>query len=354
MNFASDNVVGASRPVMDALLRANEGAESSYGADSFTTRATARLAELFAHEVIVFMVATGTAANALALASLCPPWGAVFCHHLAHVANDECGAPEMFTAGAKVVGIGGEDGRIAPDQFRAVLQAYPRGPVRRVQPGALSLSQATEMGTLYSVEQIAGLCNIAHEHGICVHMDGARFSNAVAALGCRPADMTWKAGIDVLCFGASKNGALACEAVVFFDPARADDFAFRAKRAGHILSKGRLFGAQMLAYLEDDHWLDLAHTANTRAQQLADLLTGVSGVRLAAQTPTNQVFVVLPRGMDAALRSAGARYHEWDADGFAPALQPSGDETFVRLVTSFATSAADIEQFVSIARGAAA
>jgi threonine aldolase len=254
MDFASDNAWGAAPEILAALTAANSGPTPAYGADDWTARAERRLAEVFERDCAVFLVATGTAANALALAALAPPWGAIFCHETAHVADDECGAPEFYTAGAKLVGIPGAAGKIPEAGLGRALARYPRGLVKQVQPAALTLSQATECGTIYTCAEIAALADMAHAAGLGVHMDGARFANALVSLGCTAADMTWKAGVDVLSFGATKNGALACEAVVFFDPAQADDFAFRRKRGGHTLSKGRLLGAQMLAYLEGDHF----------------------------------------------------------------------------------------------------
>ena len=201
-------------------------------------RAEARLSEIFEREVAVFLVATGTAANALALAALARPWQAMFCHEEAHIIDDECGAPEFFTAGAKLVGIPGRNGKITPDALSETLARFPRGLVKTTQPGALSLSQATEAGTVYSLDEIAALAAIAHEAGVGVHMDGARFANALVALGATPAEMTWRAGVDVLSFGATKNGALACEAVMFFDRDKAAAMPYQRKRAGRRCRKG--------------------------------------------------------------------------------------------------------------------
>jgi threonine aldolase len=352
MDFASDNAFGASPLVLDALLAANHGAVPAYGADPYTARATAMLGEVFERAVTCFFVTTGTAANALALGALCPPWGAVFCHQHAHIANDECGAPELLTGGAKLVGIAGATAKIAPDLFRDTLMEFPAGVVRQVQPGALSLSQATECGTLYSCAEIATLSEMAHAAGIGVHMDGARFANALMALGCAPAEMSWKAGVDVLSFGATKNGTFACEAIIFFDAAKAANFAYQCKRSGHTLSKGRLLGAQMVAYLEHDHWLGLARTANAHTQMLAQGLKDLRGVRLAWDAPANQLFVILPRAADEALKRAGARYYDWGARGLAATQSPGPDEVFIRLVTSFATEAEAVRSFVATVREA--
>jgi threonine aldolase len=352
MDFASDNAFGASPLVLDALLAANHGAAPAYGADPYSARAKAMLGEVFEREVTCFFVTTGTAANALALGALCPPWGAVFCHHHAHIANDECGAPEMFTAGAKLVGLDGPTAKISPDAFRKTLTDFPSGIVRQVQPGALSLSQATECGTIYTCDEIATLSEIAHAAGIGVHMDGARFANALVALGCTPAEMSWKAGIDVLSFGATKNGTFACEAIIFFDFEKAKNFAYQCKRGGHTLSKGRLLGAQMVAYLENDHWIGQARTANAHTQILAQGLKDLPGVRLAWDAPASQLFAIIPRAADEALKRAGARYYDWGSRGLDATQSPGPDEVFIRLVTSFATEAEAVRSFVATVREA--
>ncbi len=347
MDFASDNASGASDKVMAALVHANKGFAPAYGADAATKEAEARLGALFERECAVFLLATGTASNALALASFTPPWGAIFCHQDAHVMDDECGAPEFFSAGAKLVGLSGRDGKIDPQSFDAALEAYPRGLVKQVQPAVLTLSQATESGTLYSLDEIAAFGARAHDAGLAVHMDGARFANSIAALGCTPAQMTWRAGVDALSLGASKNGAIACEAVVFFDPSHAHDFVYRRKRAGHTLSKSRFLAAQMNAWLEDDHWLDLARHANACAAQLEAGLRN-AGARIVWPRHVNEVFAIVPRATDVALKEAGARYYEWPSRALAPEHAPREGEVFVRLVCSFATDTADVARFAAI------
>ncbi len=347
MNFASDNATGASAQVMAAIAAANDGAAMPYGADSHTAAAEAALSDVFERDCAVFFVPTGTAANALALAALCPPWGAVFCHHDAHVMDDECGAPEFFTAGAKLVGLPGGRGKISAGTLAETLRAFPHGLVKQVQPGALTLTQATESGTLYSLAELAELCAIARAAGVPVHLDGARFANALVSLNASPAEMSWKAGVDVLSFGATKNGALFCEAVVFFDTDRAADFAYRRKRAGHTLSKGRFLGAQMIAYLRDGHWLELAGHANAMATRLADGL-GAAGARVPLGCQANEVFAILPRAAAMALKSAGAACYDWGARGLEGLDHLGPDEVQLRLVTSFATTAAEVDQCASI------
>jgi threonine aldolase len=351
MFFASDNASGASPKVLAALVAANDGSAMPYGADDYTARADAAVSAIFERDCAVFLVPTGTAANALALASLCPPWGAVFCHRDSHVMDDECGAPEFFTAGAKLIALRGQRGKIPPEALAGALRNYPRGLVKQVQPGALSLTQATESGTLYSLAEIAGLAGLARAAGVGVHMDGARFANALVSLGATPAEMTWKAGVDVLSFGASKNGTLFCEAVVFFDKARAADFAYRRKRGGHTLSKGRYLGAQMLAYLDGGHWLDLARHSNAMAKRLADGLAA-AGARVPLGCEANEVFAIVPRRAEAALKAAGARYYDWGARGLEGIARLADDEVQLRLVASFATTPADVDAFVGVVRDA--
>jgi len=352
MNFTSDNSYGAHPKILDAIVAANSDPLPSYGEDPYTQRAAQRLAAIFEHEAAVFLVATGTAANALALGALCPPWGAVFCHDDAHISEDECGAPEMFTAGAKIVGIAGDAGKITPAGLKAALAAFPRGQVKQVQPAVLSLSQLTEAGTAYNCAEIGALSAIAHDAGLKVHLDGARFANALIAQNCSPAAMSWLAGIDVLTFGATKNGTLACEAVIFFDPGLAKTFAFQRKRSGHTISKGRFLGAQMLAYLEAGLWLDLAKIANQRSMSLAAGLAKTPGVRLPWPADANEIFAILPAAADAALKAAGATYYEWSLRNYPGGFGPPGEEeVFIRLVTSYATNVEDIERFLRAAQG---
>ena len=335
MNFASDNVTGVSPEIMAALAAANSGTAMPYGADAISQRLEARFAEIFEHEVTVFPVPTGTAANALALATLTPPWGAIYCHEEAHIATDECGAPEFFSAGAKLVALPGEHGKLDPAIVAERLTG--QGVVHNVQPAALSLSQETEAGTLYRADEIAALAELARRHGIALHMDGARFANAVVGLDCAPAAITWRAGIDVLSFGATKNGALAAEAVVFFDKAKAETFAFRRKRAGHLLSKQRFVSAQLEAYLEGDLWLRNARHANAMAARVGAGLARLPGARLLHPVEGNEVFVALPEKAIAVLASAGFGFYRW------------GNEPVIRLVTAFDTKAGDVDALVASA-----
>jgi threonine aldolase len=352
MDFASDNASGLSEVVLAALIAASRGSAPAYGADALTQRAETLLGELFGCETCSFLVTTGTAANALALAALTPPWGAIFCHEDAHITEDECGAPEMFSAGAKLVGVAGEQGKLTPQTLESELQRYVPGLVKQTQPAAVSISQATECGTLYRRAEIAAIGKFAHNRGMSLHMDGARFANALASLGGSAADITWRAGVDVLSFGATKNGTLACEAVVFFDLAKAEHFAFRRKRAGQTLSKGRFLGAQMVAYLENAHWLALATHANAMAERLSKGLAGLSDVAIAWPTEINEVFAIVPSAADRALKAAGARYHDWSARCLPAPVAAGEDKVLVRLVTSFASEAGDIDRVIEIVRSA--
>jgi threonine aldolase len=338
VNFRSDNVTGIAPEILAAIAAANAGTAASYGADAVTERVTRRVAELFEHEAVVFPVATGTAANALALATLTPVWGAIYCHEVSHIHTDECGAPEFFAGGAKLLPLPGADAKLAPETVAAAM--IEQGVVHHPQPAAISISEATEAGTLYRPEEVAALGALARRYGLALHVDGARFANAVAALGCSPADLTWRAGVDALSLGATKNGALAAEAVVFFDPARAAGFAYRRKRGGHLMSKMRFLSAQLDAYLADGLWLRGAAHANRMAARLSAGLAALPVARLRHPTEANEVFVELPEATIDRLAAAGFGFHRWGG----PASR------CLRFVTAFDTCAADVEALISAAR----
>ncbi len=346
MNFRSDNEVGAHSSIVEAVSRAFScGTAPSYGDDDWTHRVERRLRDLFEKpDLVAFPVATGTAANVLALACCTPPWGAIYCHPEAHIMVDEANAPEFFTAGAKLCPIDGPTGKIDARKLASALAQPVYGVVHHPQPAAVSITQATECGTVYAPEEVAALSASARRHGLKLHMDGARFANALSFVGCSPAELSWKAGVDVLSFGATKNGALAAEAVIFFDSDLARDFAFRRKRGGHLLSKMRFLSAQFDAYLTDGLWLANARHANAMARRLVAGLTALKGTQLLYPVDANEIFVVLPVRVHDALQAAGAQYHPWTSD------RP-GERAF-RLVTAFNTLSADVDRFLSIAKAA--
>lgn len=347
MIFGSDNMVGASDAVLAALVEANAGPAASYGADPWTARAQTLLNEVFEREVTAFFVATGTAANCLALGALTRPWEAVLCHAQAHIRVDESSGPEFFTGGARLIALPDRAGKLTPDLMAAELDRLPARAPHNVLPSVLSLTQASECGLVYSVDEVTALAAEAHARGLSVHMDGARFANALVATSATPAEMSWKAGVDVLCLGASKNGALACEAVIFFDPEKAAGFASLRKRGGHLLSKGRLFGAQCCGWLEGGDWLKLAAHANAMAQRLGAGLAALPGVSLGWPVEANEVFPILPVAMIARLRAAGAYFYDWP--GSLLPVEPGPGEAGVRLVTSFRTTAEEVDAFLATA-----
>jgi threonine aldolase len=337
MFFASDNASGVPPEILAALGRANAGFAPSYGGDPIMEGVTASVRDLFeAPEAAVYLTATGTAANALALALSCPPWGAVFCHTLAHIAEDECGAPEFFSGGAKLILVEGPHGKMDPEALRHALGRLGSS-VHNVQPGMLSITNVTEAGTVLSPDEVATLAALARARGLPVHLDGARFANALVATGASPAEMTWKAGVDVLSFGGTKNGLMGVEAVILFDPSRAREFELRRKRAGHLVSKHRYLSAQMEAYLADGLWLHLAGQANRMAARLAEGLVRQRDVRLLHPVDANILFVCLPEEAHARAAAAGAVYFR--TEHHAPGA--------CRLVCSWSTSDEDVDRFLA-------
>lgn len=308
MRFFSDNAASVHPAVLEAMAAANH-VDTAYDGDAISQSLDRHLSDLFETDVTAIWVATGTAANSLALASLCPPYGSILCHRDAHIQNDECGAPEFYTHGAKLVLVEGDGAKITAPALAARLAATPGG-VHWAQPHALSITNATEYGRVYRPDEVAALGEIAHAHGLGVHMDGARFANAMVTLGCAPADVTWRAGVDVLSFGFTKNGGMAAECLVYFDKAKAQGVVERRKRAGHLLSKGRYLAAQIRALLRDDLWLDNARAANAGAQMLAE----ACGQRLLHAVEANEVFARMTPEDAARLRAQGFDFYDW-ADG---------------------------------------
>ncbi len=314
MRFLSDNTASACPEILAALQEVNHGRAPAYGDDEWTQRLDRCFSDHFGTAVRAFPVISGTAANALALATLSPPYGGIFAHEESHIAVDECGAPGFFTGGAQLMLLPGEHGRVSLATLQAAARR-PRGDVHNIQPAVLSLVQATDLGAAYRPREIAALSGFAHERGLKVHMDGARFANVVAFLDCHPGDITWRAGVDVLSFGATKNGAMSAEAVIFFDPALARDFELRRKRAGHLLSKSRYVSAQLIAYLETGLWKRNAEKTNRLAQDIAR----AANAALLHPVEANQVFVALGVERRQGLREAGFEFYDWgpQSDGAA-------------------------------------
>jgi threonine aldolase len=341
-NFSSDHVAPACAAIMSAINKANEGFVTSYGGDDLTAKLQSVTSEVFEKQVTVFPVISGTAANALALSQIVPTFGAIYCYEAAHIVTDEAGAPGFFTGGAQLIGFPAPDGKIRPEQLsKAVAYAEDLG-IHHVKPGAVTLTQATEWGTVYSPGQVSAISAVAKQHQLPVHMDGARFANALVHLGCSPAEATWKCGVDVLSLGATKNGALGAEAVVFFDPAMARDFERRRKRAGHLMSKARFLSAQLNAYLKNGLWLANARHANAMATKMAQGLQTVAGARLLHPVEANELFVMMPETTASALEMQGFQFYRWP-------LHAGDSGVTIRLVTSFATLSADIDEFLAAA-----
>ena len=331
-HFASDNYAGICPEALAAPLAANDGHVRSYGDDEWTRQAADRLRELFETDCDVYFVFNGTAANSLALASLCQSYHSVICHHLAHVETDECGAPEFFSNGAKLLAVGGEQGKLTP---AAIVEAVTRrSDIHHPKPKVVTLTQATEVGTVYRPDELRALADAAHERGLRVHMDGARFANAVAGLGLSPAEMTWRAGVDVLCFGGTKMGLPVGEAVVFFDRRLAEDFSYRCKQAGQLASKMRFLSAPWLGILENGTWLRHAAHANAMARRLAAGVAEVAGLPALFPVDANGVFVRLPGRIEEGLRERGWLFYNFIGAGGARFMcgWDTAPETVDRLV----------------------
>jgi len=350
MYFGSDNQTGASSQVLAMLTQANSGYTHGYGDDQWTNQAVEALKTLFECDLEAYFVATGTAANSLALSCMVKPWESVLCHDSAHIILDESTAPELFTGGARMRSISQGEGKMSPKHLQDYLQTIGTDYPHNVRAAALSITQASESGLVYTPEQVSALSRMAKDNGLSVHMDGARFANAVASQQCTPAELSWKAGVDVLCLGATKCGALCAEVVIFFNKELADTFTHRRKRGGHLLSKGRLFGAQMVGWLKDDHWLDLAQHANTQATQLAKKIATFGCLQLVWPVESNELFVIMPKGLAEHLQAAGAEFYDWYVDTLPPHITINENEIFARLVTSFITQDAQCEDFCELIR----
>ncbi len=349
MFFASDNTGPVHPSVMRALVAANDGYATPYGNDAIMDRVRARIREIFeAPEAAVYLVALGTAANSLILATLANPWDTVFCHATAHIALDECNAPEFFSGGAKLTLIDGADGKMTPDGLRAAIAAEETRGVHGAQRGPVSITQATEKGTVHSAAEIRALTAVARDYGLKVHMDGARFANALVTLGCSPADMTWRAGIDAVSFGGTKNGLMGVEAVILFDPTHAWEFELRRKRSAHLFSKHRYLSAQMEAYLANGLWLDLAAKANAACARLTRGLKQMPDTDLHHEPQANMIFADWPRATHRRLFDGGAQYNLWSGtlDGDDPS-----ERLTARLVTDWSAPDANVDRFLAAMRG---
>lgn len=348
MNFASDNTGPVHPNVMAALMDANQGYALPYGADDLTAQAVAMVRDVFeAPAAAVHLVSLGTAANALILATLSDPWQTIFCHRHAHIHEDECNAPEFYAAGTKLTLVEGADAKMTPDSLRKALEAEETRGVHGPQRGPVSITQATERGTIYTLDEIRALADVAHAFGCPVHMDGARFANACVALGCTAADMTWKVGVDAVTFGGTKNGLMAVEAAVFFDPKHSWEFELRRKRGAHLFSKHRFLAAQMVATLQDDLWRDMATAANDRCGELARGLRQMPDVAFLHDPQANIIFARMPRAMHQKLHRAGAQYYVMDGD---VDTGPADEQLLARLVCDWSMTQEAVDAFLSVAR----
>ena len=349
MFFASDNWAGAHSSIAASLSRHAEGFAAAYGAGDLDKKIEQTFNNVFEREVAVFFVGTGTAANALALASVNRPGGVSFCHREAHLIEDECGAPEYFTGGARLHPVDGALGRMNPAILEKEIARFPPGFVHSGQPMAVSITQATEVGTLYTLDDIKAVSNVCKANGLPLHMDGARFANALVSLGCSPAEMTWKSGIDVVSFGGTKNGCWCAEALVFLNPAQARDLPFIRKRAAQLFSKTRFIAAQFDAYFQDGLWLTLARHANGMTAALAAHIRASNTMRLAWEPQANEIFAVLKKSEAVRLRAAGAVFYAWNPPHNA-GFELREDEEMTRLVTSFATGEEEVDRFAAALR----
>ena len=333
VKFASDNVVGACPEVLQAIINANDGIAPPYGNDEISSILQEKFSEIFEKEVIVYPTASGTASNALALSAISPVFGNIYCHKFSHINVDECGAPEFYTGGAKLIPLTGRDGKITTDELESNIGGF--GIVHHTQPSIVSITQATETGEVYNLDQIKSISEVAHKHKLKMHMDGARFANALVSLDVSPAEMTWKSGIDILSFGATKNGCIAAEAIVIFNKELVGNLPFLLKRSGHLLSKMRFVSAQLDAYISNDVWLKNAKHANNMAKKLSNGLVATNQVKLEYPTEANEVFVKLSREMVNHLNSEEYMMSNDELNG-----------STVRLVTAWNTKTEEIDEFL--------
>jgi len=331
IELRSDNTAGVDPAILAAVAAADDGTAPAYGEDRWTARLHERVAEVFEQaDVAVFPVVSGTAANALGLSALCPPWGAVLCHDSAHILRSECGATSLLSGGAALRGLPGPGSKLEPDGLAAALSSTSWGDPHQSQPSVLSLTSPTDLGAVYRPDEIAALSAVARGHGLRVHLDGARLANALVTLGCSPAELTWRAGVDVVSLGATKNGALSTDAIVSFDPAASAELVYRTKRSGHVASKMRFQSAQLDAYLTDGRWLTLAGAANAAMVRLAAGLADL-GLTFVVPPEANMVFVRLDDTAIDRVEASGIDFYR-----MGPGV--------IRLVTSFRTTAEEIDE----------
>ncbi len=349
MNFASDNTGPVHPNVMAALIAANTGYALPYGGDDLTAQTIQNIRDLFeAPDAAVFLVSLGTAANSLILATLSQPWETVFCHTVAHIHEDECNAPEFYSGGTKLTLVPGPEAKMTAENLRRSILAEETRGVHGPQRGPVSLTQATERGTIYSLKEIQEISATAKEFGLPVHMDGARFANAVQSLGCSAAEMTWKSGVDAVTFGGTKNGLMAVEAVIFFNPKHAWEFELRRKRGAHLFSKHRFLAAQMQSYLAGDLWLDMAKKSNDGSARLVQGLKQIPEVQIDFEPQANIIFAHWARAAHQRLHAAGAQYYVMAGDH---TTGPSDELLPARLVTDWSTTPENIDKFLDILRG---
>jgi len=335
-NFRSDNETNIAPAIMDAIIEANGGTAWAYAEDAWSERLDQAFSDLFRTSATVIPVSTGTAANSIALATVTPPWGSVYCHREAHILNDECGAPEFYGGGLRLIPVDGDDGKLDPVTLKNTILSNEGHGVHSYKPSTLSMTQSTESGTVYSIDEIGDLCEFAHGYGLTTHMDGARFANAIASLGCHPAEVTCEAGVDMLSFGASKNGCMAAEALVIFNRPQWRETAERIrKRSGHLLSKMRYVSAQLLAYIENDRWLDMSAHANRQAAAFAQAIESHPHASLEYPVQANEVFVKWTR----------EGFEKLEAEGIQFLLWPGRDD-LARFVFGHSTSDEETQELI--------
>ena len=347
MHFSSDNWAGAHPRIAEALTRHASGFAAAYGLSDLDRRIEQKFNDIFEREVAVFFVGTGTAANSLSMAALSRPGGVAFCHRDAHLIADEGGAPQLLANAIRLEPVDGNLGKIDPQELDAAIRRFPPEFVHAGQPMAVSISQSTEIGTVYEADEIERVVETCRRHGLPLHMDGARFANAMAALGHSPAEMTWRRGVDILSFGATKNGCWCAEVLVVFDPDKAADLPYLRKRSAHLFSKSRFISAQLEAYFENNLWIETAAHANAMAAELQSVIEAAESARLAWRSRANEVFAILDRGRFTALLEKGVQFYEWKTPRFATGLV-GDNEVITRLVTGFATTPEHVSEFAAL------